>query len=360
MSIEKDLLSWFLLNKRDLPWRKKRTPYKIWVSEIMLQQTQVATVIPYYERFLNAFPNLESLANADINKLMKIWEGLGYYTRVKNMQEAAKTILQKHNGVFPSKKTELLQLKGIGDYTAAIIASIAFKEHCAAVDGNVLRVISRLNAINAPIQLNTTKQTIRIVAQELLSLEHPGEFNEAMMEVGALICKPKNPTCDICPISLHCQAYKKGLEHKLPVKLKRAEIPHYHIAAGVIYKDDFVLIALRPANGLLGNLWEFPGGKQQQGESLEDCCKREIFEETGLHVNVLEKLISVKHAYTHFKITLHAYRCNYISGSPEPRASQALKWVRIEDLTSYAFPKANKKIIEKLQLAQFPTTLTLF
>jgi len=359
-AVTQQLLDWFALNKRDLPWRKNRTPYRVWVSEIMLQQTQVVTVIPYYHRFLSRFPTLEALANTDINSLMKAWEGLGYYARAKNMQHAAKEILTNHNGIFPGSSKELIRLKGFGDYTSSIVASICFGERAPAIDGNVLRVIARIKCINAPIQNQKTKEEIKACAQGLIPLEHPGDFNEAMMELGALICKPKQPLCNVCPIADKCDAFQSGQEHKIPVKIKRPARPHYHIAVGIIHKDDCVLIALRPEDGLLGNLWEFPGGKRKDGESLHACCEREILEETGIQVSVLEKFMSLKHAYTHFKITLHAFHCTYLSGTPEPFASQELRWVKIDDLCEFPFPKANKKLIASLQSKTTSDTLPLF
>ncbi len=314
----------------------------------MLQQTQVATVVPYYHRFLKEFPTIEALANADAHRLMKSWEGLGYYARARNMQHAAKTILNELNGKFPETRDALMKLKGFGAYTSASVASLAFGEDCAAVDGNVLRVFARLYAISDDIREATTKEKINALAILELPKGRAGEFNEAVMELGATVCTPKRPKCAHCPISDACDAFQKNLISEIPFKSRRAVLKHHTIAVGVVRKGDLILIALRPKDGLLGNLWEFPGGKQKSGETLSACCKREIKEETGLDVKVLEQFAVVKHTYTHFKITLHAFHCNWISGEARPAASQEIRWVRLHDLEQYAFPKANKLIIDAL------------
>ena len=343
------LLDWFSKNKRDLPWRKTKDPYKIWLSEIMLQQTQVQTVIPYYHRFIDAFPTLTDFANASDHDVMKAWEGLGYYSRVRNMHEAAKKIMGDLNGNFPKTKHALLSLKGFGDYTSASVASLAFGESCVAVDGNVKRLISRLYTISDDITKTKTLKSIKQLT-EALSYGHPaGEFNEAMMELGATVCKPKQPECHCCPLSNDCMAYQKNEVLKYPIKPKKAPVPHYNIAVGVVYnKEGDILIALRPKNGLLGNLWEFPGGKKKQGESLEACCQREIREEMGINICVEKKLARIKHAYSHFKITLHAFKCTLVNGIAQPRASQEVRWVKPHVLHQFAFPKANKVLLEQL------------
>lgn len=355
-----DLIEWFEKNKRKLPWRETRNPYHIWVSEVMLQQTQVNTVIPYYHRFLDQFPTIESLASAPTDRLMKAWEGLGYYARARNMQHAARTILSDFKGQVPGSYDQLLSLKGFGNYTAASVSSIAFSEPHAAVDGNVIRVVSRLFAIADDVKKPKTKEQIQSIADKLLPPDKPGSFNEAMMELGAVICTPKTPKCSSCPVQHYCEAYQKGNVDAYPYKSKRPSLPHYQIAIGVIHKEGQVLIALRPSDGLLGNLWEFPGGKLKQGESLAECCKREILEETGLAVEIGELFAEVKHTYTHFKIKLHAFHCHYQSGNPQPKTSQEIRWVSLTDLHTYAFPKANKHVIEALLNPKLSNTLRLF
>ncbi len=342
------LLAWFAGNKRQLPWRNTRDPYRIWIAEVMLQQTRVATVIPYYERFIKTFPTVESLAKAKNNRLMKAWEGLGYYARARHLREAARQIVAQHNGNIPTSRQELLALPGFGAYTAASVASFAFHEDCAAVDGNVMRVLARLFAIESDTRKPAARQEFQRLADGLLPKGKAAAFNEAMMELGALICKPKNPDCPICPVRRYCRAYREGRVNELPRRSAKPQTPHHHIAIGVIYKADKILIALRPSEGLLGNLWEFPGGKCKADESLAECCRREVLEETGLTVEVGERFSIVRHSYSHFRITLHAFLCHYVSGTAKAKSSQQIRWVKLSALNEYAFPKANKKIIEDL------------
>ena len=343
------LLDWFAAHKRALPWRATRDPYRIWVSEVMLQQTQAATVIPFYERFLEQFPDVAALAAADDRALMKAWEGLGYYARARNLRAAARTIVREHGGKLPTSPEALRRLPGFGPYTAAAVASLAFGADCAAVDGNVMRVLARVYAIDADLRQTSTRRRLQQLADALVPQGRAGTFNEALMELGALVCRPKNPRCNDCPLRPYCRAFQEGRADKLPVKSARPAVPHHEIAIGVVRRRGRVLIALRPAEGLLGNLWEFPGGKRQPGETLAQCCRREIKEETGLDVEVAETFAIVSHAYTHFRITLHAFHCRYTGGRAQPRTSQAIRWVTLDELDDYAFPKANKQIIAALR-----------
>jgi A/G-specific adenine glycosylase len=343
------LLKWFAAEKRQLPWRETRDPYRIWISEVMLQQTRVATVIPYYRRFLETFPNVETLARAKDNVLMKAWEGLGYYARARNLRQAAQTIVKQFKGELPHSYDELIQLRGFGAYTAASVASLAFGQDCAAVDGNVMRVLARLYAIESDIRKAAAKREFQRIAETLLPQGQAGQFNEALMELGATVCKPKNPACDSCPLRRYCRAFQGGRVHELPRKSAKAQIPHHQIAISVVHKNGRVLIALRPSEGLLGNLWEFPGGKLKSEESLAECCQRETLEETGLEVEVGRRFSVVEHSFTHFRITLHAFHCRYRRGKATPKSSQKIRWVRLAELDEYAFPKANKKIIEDLR-----------
>jgi A/G-specific adenine glycosylase len=344
----KALLAWFAKAKRVLPWRETRDPYRIWISEVMLQQTRVAVVIPYYQRFLKTFPNLESLANASDDTLMKAWEGLGYYARARNLRDAAQTVLKNYQGRLPASRAELLELKGFGAYTAASVASLAFNEDCAAVDGNVMRVLSRVFAIKSDVRKPAAKREFQRIADALLPQGLAGAFNEALMDLGATICKVKNPACALCPLRPYCRAYGEGRTAELPVRSRKPEIPHHQIAIGVVHKNARVLIALRPKEGLLGNLWEFPGGKCKSEESLAECCRREILEETCLEVEVGKRFSVVRHSYTHFRITLHAFHCRYRRGRAAAKTSQKIRWVKLGELDDYAFPKANKKVIEDL------------
>jgi A/G-specific adenine glycosylase len=331
-----------------MPWRSNPIPYYVWISEMMLQQTQVDTVIPYFKRFITTFPDVFSLASADQEKVLKCWEGLGYYSRARNLHKAAKAIVETRGSQIPSTFEDLQTLPGIGPYCAAAIASIAFEEPVPVVDGNVLRVFTRFWGIFEDIKQPKVRLLLFEKLKPYIQTCKPSDFNQAIMELGALICKPKSPTCLICPLQSECLAYQTQAVHLLPVKSKADPVPHYTIAVGVIWKDGDILIGKRKTEQMLGGLWEFPGGKQQENETLEDTVKREVYEETSLDIRVLNKLTVVKHAYSHFKITLHAYTCAYISGTPTPNSTDELRWVKPDTLLNLPFPKANIHIIKEI------------
>jgi A/G-specific adenine glycosylase len=342
-----DLLQWYRNNKRDLPWRDTSDPYKIWISEIMLQQTRVDTVIPYYHRFLEAFPTVHDLAGASQQQVLKLWEGLGYYSRGRNLHQAAKKVSGHYDGKIPSAYDEIRKLKGIGPYSAAAILSIAYDKPHAVVDGNVIRVLSRYYGIETDVRLESTKREVQQYADDLIPEENPGDFNQALMELGATVCTPTNPLCGSCPVSPGCVAYNSAKTDTIPYKSPAKKIPHHEIAVGIIVNGNAeLLIALRPDNVMLGGLWEFPGGKREHGESLEQAVARELREELGVEVNVHKKYHTLKHAYSHFKITLHAYWCTIASGVPKPVSSREIKWVTLDEINSYPFPKANKVLID--------------
>lgn len=350
--VSQKLLAWYRFSHRDLPWRNTSDPYAIWLSEIMLQQTQVQTVLPYYDRFLAHYPTIAHLADAPIDDVLKQWEGLGYYARARNLHQAAKKIIGEHEGLFPDTFEAVHALPGIGQSTAGAILTFAHRKPHPILDGNVKRVLSRLEGITESVMDKAVIDQLWGKSAELLpdDAEDAFDFNQAVMELGATLCTPKNPECGRCPWQTDCQANLKGLQNEIPRKEPTKVTPHHTIGVGVIWKDDRILIALRPEQGLLGGLWEFPGGKCKPDETLQDCVKREILEETGLTVQVGQKLETVKHAYTHFKITLHAFECHYVQGEAVPKASQALKWVTLDEIDQFAFPKANKKVLETLKL----------
>lgn len=316
----------------------------------MLQQTRVDTVIPYYHRFLEKFPTVYDLAEADQQKVLKVWEGLGYYSRGRNLHQAAKMVVEKFDGELPSTYEEITSLKGIGPYTASAILSIAFQKKYAVVDGNVIRVLSRFYGIEDDIRKSATKKTIQTFADELIPENHPGDFNQAVMELGATVCTPKNPECTVCPVSPECVAANSAQTDVIPYKSQAKKIPHHQIAVGLILNQtNELLIALRPNDSMLGGLWEFPGGKKENGETLQETVTRELKEELGVDVEVFSKFQELKHAYSHFKITLHAFWCRILNGTPQPRSSQEIKWVSLDKIDKYPFPKANKTLIEGLQ-----------
>ena len=341
-----DLTDWYRANKRVLPWREAPLPYFIWVSEVMLQQTQVETVIDYFNRFIAKFPTVEKLAVADLQEVLKLWEGLGYYSRARNFHKAAQKVVAEYGGEIPSTYLDLQKLPGLGPYAAAAVASLAFSVPVPVVDGNVLRVFARFWGMNDDIRLPKMRQLLFDQLVPIIAEENPSDFNQGMMELGALICRPQSPLCLACPIQPGCVAFRERRTDELPVKSKLPKAPHFEIGVGVIWRGDHILIAKRKTDQMLGGLWEFPGGKRQAGESLEETVCRELLEETGLTVQIGAPYPIVKHAYTHFKITMTAFRCVYLSGKPSPNTSDELKWVPVSDLNSYPFPKASLKVIE--------------
>jgi A/G-specific adenine glycosylase len=346
------LLDWYRRVRRDLPWRRTRDPYRIWISEIMLQQTRVDQALPYYQRFVERYPDVTSLAHADLDEVLRFWEGLGYYSRARNMHKAARQIVDRHRGRFPETHEEVIALQGIGPYTAAAILSIAFGQPWPVVDGNVVRVISRLFGIGEDVRLGSVQKTIARHAAELLDRENPGDFNQAMMELGATVCTPASPSCPACPLQERCHAFRHNATAKYPFKSPAKKRPHHHIAVGVVSDaNGRLLIARRPDDAMLGGLWEFPGGKQEKGETLPETVRRELREELGVDVDVAsEPFRIVRHAYSHITITLHAFHATLKNGSPCPAAQngEPLRWVASDELTEYAFPKANRMITETL------------
>lgn len=341
-----------------MPWRRTDDPYRIWLSEVMLQQTRVDQAQPYYERFVAAFPTVEALAAASLDDVLLLWEGLGYYSRARNLHKAARVVVDAFGGQFPDTYDAIRTLPGVGPYTAAAVLSIAFGRPHAVLDGNVIRVLTRVFAIEEEIDRGPTRKQLQRLADALLDPSRPGDFNQAMMELGATICTPATPRCPACPLRLVCAAFTAGKPDAYPVKRKKAPIPHYDIAAGLIFNDDdHLLIQRRPEDKMLGGLWEFPGGKREPDEPLEETCRREVREELGVEVEIEELFGAVSHAYTHFKITLYAFRCRIRAGAPASREGLPLRWVAVPDLADYAFPRANRRLINALLDRQQNPTL---
>ncbi len=348
-----ELLTWFRANAADLPWRRARTPYTVWLSEIMLQQTQVATVTGYFERFLAAYPDVQALAAAPLDDVLKRWEGLGYYSRARNLHRAARMIVTEWGGQFPDNAAALQQLPGIGRYTAGAIASLAFGEDVPVLDGNVIRILARLDNIADDIRQPAVISALWERAAALVPPGQAGPYNEALMELGRVICRPRQPRCGACPVAAHCLARAAGTQEARPVKARRAPTPHYDVVAGVIEGQGAqagrILIAQRPAEGLLGGLWEFPGGKQEDGESLPEALVRELEEELGIGVEVGEFIVQVKHAFTHFRITLHAFTCRHVRGEPQALGVAGFAWVTLAEMDGYAFGRADQHVIAALR-----------
>ena len=344
------LLDWYKNNARDLPWRSANDPYATWVSEIMLQQTQVETVIPYFHRWMMQFPDICSLASADEQAVLSAWEGLGYYSRVRNLHRAAKQVLEQFDGQMPRTSEALLRLPGIGAYTAGAIASIAFGEDVPAVDGNTRRVLARFINLAVPARSPQGEQQLWQFARENLPPGRAGEYNQALMELGALICKPKNPDCEHCPIAKDCQARQLGLQDQRPVMPPRKKTPHFTVTAAVIHHNGRVLLAQRPQKGLLGGLWEFPGGTLEETDvDLEACLQREIREELGVELFVGQPFGVYDHAYTHFKITLYAFSCTLPPGAePQSMEGQPFVWAAVKALPDFPMGKVDRQIARRL------------
>jgi A/G-specific adenine glycosylase len=338
------LLDWYELNTRRLPWRDNPGSYTVWVSEVLLQQTQVETVIPYFERWMKRFPDVETLAAAELEEVLSVWEGLGYYRRARNLHKAAKMIVNEFGGEIPEDAKVLESLPGVGRYTAAAIASIAFGADAAALDGNIRRVFARVSNLGVPARSAEGERRLWELAQAYLPPGRGGDYNQALMDLGALICTPKLPDCPNCPLESICEARKLGIQDQRPIPSPRKKVPHYIVTAAVIHKNGSVLIARRPIEGLLGGLWEFPGGKLEEGEDMPGCLRREVEEELGVKVDVGGLLGVYNHAYTHFRVTLHAYNCTLAEGEPRPLQVSDLRWVSPEELVNFPMGKIDRQI----------------
>lgn len=351
-SFSKRLLAWYQAQARDLPWRDLAEPYAIWVSEIMLQQTRVETVIPYFQRWMERFPTLGTLAEASEDDVLKLWEGLGYYRRARYLHQAAQIVMEKYRGNLPQDLETLQELPGIGPYTAAAIASIAFDVDVPAIDGNVRRVLSRIFNVDTPVSTAKGKREIQALALEHLPSGRASSYNQALMDLGSSICTPQSPDCTRCPLHDLCQAYTLGNQEERPVLKEKDPIPHHVVTAAVFQEDGAVLLTKRPPDALLGGLWEFPGGKQREDESLPETLEREIQEELGVPIHIQEKVGTYQHAYTHYKITLHAYHCTLQSREIQLTFHTDWKWVPIDALEDFPMGKVDRLIALQLQARQ--------
>ena len=354
--LQSALLAWYAAEARDLPWRHTADPYAILVSEVMLQQTRVETVDRYYRTFLKQFPTIDALAAASLDQVLKAWEGLGYYRRARAIHAAANMLVEQHEGRVPSSISALLRLPGVGPYTAAAVASIAFGRDEPVLDGNVVRVLTRLFAISGEIDRPEVRRQLESTAEALLPAGHAGDFNQSLMDLGSQLCSPSNPNCDSCPVSECCSAHAQGCETAYPMRAARRAVPHRDIVAGVIWNRTphapkaRILISKRHPGDMLGGLWEFPGGHVEPGETLEEALARELREELAIGVTSISPFMQVKHAYTHFRMTPHVFHCVHDAGEPQALANSEWAWVPIGDLGHLAFPTADRKIIERLSL----------
>lgn len=340
-----DLTHWYSKHKRDLPWRRTKDPYKIWVSEIMLQQTTVSTVIAYYERWVDVFPTVHDLAKAPLQAVLKQWQGLGYYNRVKNLHKAALILIDEHKGVLPKDPQAIRSLPGFGPYTTGSVLSIAYDMPLTIIDANVRRVVMRLLALSG---IADTKQDPRIneFLLKVLPQKNVGDFNQALMELGALVCRAKEPICNACPVSKYCQAYKESKQEIIP-EVKKKIIKDIYAVIAIIKKGNDYFIQKRPSKGLLADLWEFPGGKIEAGESVKKAMARELNEELGVQLKSAKHLFNVKHFYTQFRVNLSVFECVLDS---EPKTDATHRWVSFKNFSKYPMPSGSAKIIEKLIL----------
>ena len=349
-AVQRKLVDWFRANQRDLPWRRNYLPYEVWISEIMLQQTQVKTVLPYYARWMARFPDVGSVAGTPEDVVLKHWEGLGYYSRARNIQRTARILAEEFHSQVPANYPTLRRLPGIGHYTASAILSLAFNQDHPVVDGNVKRVFARLFDIARPVSERASLRFIEESARALLPHGKARDFNQGLMELGAVACVPRNPRCLLCPIEKECRSRSVGIELARPVSAPPKRTQAIDVAVGVLTPRERIFIQKRPPGGLMAHLWEFPGGKIQNGETPEDALVREFMEELDVRVGKLQKIGVILHSYTSFRVTLHAYRCRFDPEGQRPTLRSAVdsRWVTPSQLTDYPFPAANQKLIRML------------
>jgi A/G-specific adenine glycosylase len=347
------LARWYAANRRDLPWRRTRDPYQIWVSEVMLQQTQVRAVEPYYKHFISRYPDVSSLARADLQSVLKLWEGLGYYSRARNMHKAAGIVASRMAGRMPDTWEALRGLPGIGDYIAAAVLSIAFGRAHAVVDGNVKRVLSRLFLVEAPVNQSSSHRVFHALADQLLDTRNPGRLNQAVMELGALVCTPPAPRCQECPVDRFCQALRKGRTHLYPRRNRRPPLSTRRFVAGVVMKSNRILLVRRPEDGLLGGLWEFPGGALPEDADPVRACGRHLKKTVNLDVRVGRHLATIAHTYTHFKLKLELFLCEWQSGRVRLAGPADFKWLPVSGLETLplhgAMHKALRHLVSRLE-----------
>ena len=355
--LQEALLNWFNENQRDLPWRQSYAPYQIWISEIMLQQTQMDRVTLFFTRWMDAFPDIATLAASSEDQVLKLWEGLGYYSRARNILKTAQLLIKDNQGKIPDNRKQLLALPGIGPYTAGAIASISFNRDVPVVDANIERIFARIYNIDLTPGSPEAKQLNWKKAEELLPKGQARNFNQALMELGALICRPKNPDCASCPVASHCLALKYDLIPERPVPRKSKKIIPIEMATGILVRDGMLFIQQRLSDDVWGSLWEFPGGRLELEEAPEQTIVREFLEETEFAVEIESKITTTVHHYTRYKVTLHCFLLHLTKGSdtdPVLHAAQDFNWISFKALQEYAFPAGHRKLITYLEETNHP------
>ncbi|WP_163100641.1 A/G-specific adenine glycosylase [Peribacillus alkalitolerans] len=344
---QNDLLEWFGKEQRDLPWRKDQDPYKVWVSEIMLQQTRVDTVIPYFERFMSWFPTMEAFSLAEEDKILKAWEGLGYYSRVRNLHSAVKEVQEIYGGKVPDTLEVISKLKGVGPYTAGAILSIAYGKPEPAVDGNVMRVLSRILLIKEDIAKPKTRKIFEYAVRELIAKHNTSHFNQALMELGALICTPGTPSCLLCPVREHCSAFNEGVQSELPIKNQKKSSKTVHMISAILTnKEGKILIRKRPSNGLLANLWEFPNfSYNTKILSNRDYYMDEFKKEFNVDLELGLPLSKIEHVFSHLLWKADIYSGIVVDNiNNEVLKEKRLKWVDQKEIEELAFPVPFQKM----------------
>ena len=345
------LLRWFRNHGRDLPWRKNYDPYQVWLSEIMLQQTQMERGVAYFKRWVKRYPDISSVALSSSYEILKYWEGLGYYARARNLHKAARMMQSEYGGRVPRDYAELLKVPGIGPYTASAIASIAYNVDIPVVDANVERVFARIFDIDKPLKNRAVHEEILESARLLLPQGKARDFNQALMDLGGILCTPRNPNCGNCPVAGQCTAYQGNFVDDRPVKKGGQQAIHIEMATGLLIKNYHIFIQQRKDDDIWGGLWEFPGGRLKDEESPEEALLREYWEETRFAVEICRKVTTVTHFYTKYKVTLHCYLCRLPGDSilPDLYAAQKYHWVKKEHLRNYGFPAGHRKFIDYIQ-----------
>lgn len=346
--VGRSLLAWFQQYQRNLPWRRSRDPYRIWVSEIMLQQTQVATVIPYFERFLQAFPTLADLAAADEQEVLRLWEGLGYYRRARNLHRAARLLVAEQAGRIPEDAAALQALPGVGRYTAGAILSQAFDQRLPILEVNSERVLCRLLGCTDDPRRGPVRRFLWESAEALLPERDVGAFNQALMELGALVCTPQAPRCAACPLARDCQARQLGLQERIPAREKGPEPVEVHEAAVVVRRGDEVLLAQRPDAGRWAAMWEFPHGELHAGESHEAAASRLVAELTGLRADLGAELLTLRHGVTHHRITVVCFEARYRARRFRSAFYRDGRWVLPADLASFPVSSPQRRLAQVL------------
>lgn len=347
LALREALLDWFRAQQRELPWRETEDPYAIWISEIMLQQTRVEAVKPYYARFLEAFPTVEALAQAELSQVLALWSGLGYYRRARNLHAAAQKVVEEFGGTMPASRKEILSLPGIGRYTAGAILSIAYGQEEALVDGNVQRVFARLFCLSDPVGSSALARDCWEYAEALVRGEAPGDFNQSLMELGAMVCTPRRPTCMLCPVHAHCGSFAQGTQDAFPVPKAAKEVRERDVLWALVRRAGKILLVRRPDEGLFAGLWEFPGLYLEEGQDADAAVLLTYLNELGLSTALHERPNLHEHLLTHRRLKIQLYHCKAVRGRVNlPR--ERWRWVKLDALPQLGLSSITRKLLDSL------------